>query len=143
MYCLQVSSRVNAEIVERLLTSCSSVRIVQVQTIMKAITVTRLEDITALIIGSWAMSSTTALNLRTRIPDTTIINQVTIITVIATEKTMAHKMSYLHLQPRLRSLQTIFGSVIVEPVGIILTLKRVGSMLKVLMRVSLWVTAKV
>jgi hypothetical protein len=64
---------------------------------MVAITVTRLEVFSALIVVSQAMSSKAASNLRTRMADTTIINPVTVITVIVAKKTMAHKMSFMEL----------------------------------------------
>jgi hypothetical protein len=47
-----VSSRVNVEIVDRLVTSHSSVKIVRFQVTMVAITVTRLEEFSALIVVS-------------------------------------------------------------------------------------------
>jgi Zinc knuckle len=70
-------------------------------------------------------------NQRTRILDTTMIKPVAIITVIATWKTMTHKMSYLQPRPRLRGLQTIYRLVTAESLGIIVPLKRVCRMFNV------------
>jgi hypothetical protein len=139
-HCSLGSSRVNVELVERSVTSCSIVKIVQFLTTMVAIMVTQLEECTALIVLSQAMSSRTASNEITRMADSTIIKLVTLIMVITAEKIMTHKMSYLQLRPSLRSSQMTYGSVIVETVDIFETQKSVCSRLKGSMRVSLWET---
>jgi hypothetical protein len=57
------------------------------------------------------MSGRTASNQRRRKPDTGIVKPVTIITVIATEKTMAHKMWYSQRSPKMRISQKKYGFV--------------------------------
>jgi hypothetical protein len=92
----------NTEIVDRLGNSCFIAKIAE--TTMAVITVTHIQEIIVLIAVRWVTSNQSVLNYRRRKPNTTSINPGATITVIVTEKTMTHKMWYLQLRPRMRSL---------------------------------------